>query len=84
MTPTGLPAGDGHARAVALPSEWPEQLAKRWDVAVGLGHASPVVAGSRVIVEAFGSAGRASQIRPLPLEKMAARYARGELAATVH
>jgi len=34
--------------------------------------------------EAFGCAGRASQIRPLPLEKMAAKYAKGELAATVH
>ncbi|MFZ5541511.1 MAG: class II fructose-bisphosphate aldolase [Pseudomonadota bacterium] len=34
--------------------------------------------------EAFGSAGRASRIRPLPLEKMATRYAKGELAATVH
>ncbi|MEW5882006.1 MAG: class II fructose-bisphosphate aldolase [Pseudomonadota bacterium] len=34
--------------------------------------------------EAFGCAGRASRIRPLPLEKMATRYAKGELAATVH
>ncbi|GMV57903.1 MAG: fructose-bisphosphate aldolase class II [Burkholderiaceae bacterium] len=34
--------------------------------------------------EAFGCAGQASQIRPLPLERMAARYAKGELAATVH
>ncbi|MFN3566843.1 MAG: class II fructose-bisphosphate aldolase [Burkholderiaceae bacterium] len=34
--------------------------------------------------EAFGCAGRASQIRPLPLEKMAAKYAKGELSATVH
>ncbi len=31
--------------------------------------------------EAFGSAGHASRIRPIPLERMAARYARGELAA---
>jgi len=29
--------------------------------------------------EAFGCAGRASQIKPVPLEKMAERYARGEL-----
>jgi fructose-bisphosphate aldolase class II len=29
--------------------------------------------------EAFGCAGRASQIKPIPLEKMAERYAKGEL-----
>jgi fructose-bisphosphate aldolase class II len=34
--------------------------------------------------EAFGCAGRAATIRPLPLEKMAVRYAKGELSATVH
>jgi fructose-bisphosphate aldolase class II len=34
--------------------------------------------------EAFGCAGRAEQIKPLPLEKMAQRYARGELRATIH
>ncbi|HZR33919.1 MAG TPA: class II fructose-bisphosphate aldolase [Nevskia sp.] len=34
--------------------------------------------------EAFGSAGQAAKIRPLPLEKMAARYAKGELRAVVH
>jgi fructose-bisphosphate aldolase class II len=34
--------------------------------------------------EAFGCAGRAPTIRPLPLEKMAAKYAKGELGATVH
>jgi fructose-bisphosphate aldolase, class II len=34
--------------------------------------------------EAFGCAGRAAQIRPLALEKMAQRYARGELGASVH
>jgi fructose-bisphosphate aldolase class II len=34
--------------------------------------------------EAFGCAGRASKIRPLPLEKMASKYAKGELSATVH
>ncbi len=34
--------------------------------------------------EAFGSAGQAAKIRPLPLEKMAVRYAKGELRAVVH
>lgn len=31
--------------------------------------------------EAFGSAGQAPRIRPIPLERMAARYAKGELKA---
>jgi fructose-bisphosphate aldolase class II len=34
--------------------------------------------------EAFGSAGQAAKIRPLPLERMAARYAKGQLDAVVH
>ncbi len=34
--------------------------------------------------EAFGSAGQASRIRPLQLDRMASRYARGELRAVVH
>jgi outer membrane protein assembly factor BamB len=33
-----------------LPAEWPEALAKRWEIAVGAGHASPVVSGNRVVV----------------------------------
>jgi fructose-bisphosphate aldolase class II len=34
--------------------------------------------------EAFGSAGQAPKIRPLPLEKMADRYAAGTLAPRIH
>ncbi len=34
--------------------------------------------------EAFGSAGQASRIKAIPLEKMALSYARGELAQLVH
>ena len=34
--------------------------------------------------EAFGAAGRASSIKPVPLEAMAKRYARRELEAAVH
>lgn len=34
--------------------------------------------------EAFGSAGQASKIRPVPFEAMATRYRKGELAAVVH
>ena len=34
--------------------------------------------------DAFGSSGQASRIRPLHLDKMAARYSKGELRAVVH
>ena len=34
--------------------------------------------------EAFGSAGHASRIKPIPLERMAQRYERGELDARVN
>src|SRR5687767_9365815 len=44
------PARDGVASAFTVPAAWPAQLTKKWSAAVGLGHASPVVAGNRVIV----------------------------------
>ncbi|HEX7967013.1 MAG TPA: class II fructose-bisphosphate aldolase, partial [Stellaceae bacterium] len=34
--------------------------------------------------EAFGSAGRASKIRPIPLDKMCQLYTTGKLAQVVH
>ncbi|MDR3391250.1 MAG: fructose-bisphosphate aldolase class II [Sulfuriferula sp.] len=37
----------------------------------------------RLRYEAFGSAGQASKIKPIDLEKMAAKYVKGELAAVV-
>jgi fructose-bisphosphate aldolase class II len=37
----------------------------------------------RLRYEAFGSAGQASKIKPVDLEKMAAKYAKGELAAII-
>jgi outer membrane protein assembly factor BamB len=43
------PGRDGSI-TVALPAQWPEALKKRWEVAVGAGHASPVVSGNRVVV----------------------------------
>jgi len=46
------PARDGVAPALTVPDTWPAQLTKRWEAAVGLGHASPVIAGGRVIVHA--------------------------------
>jgi outer membrane protein assembly factor BamB len=33
-----------------LPEQWPEALTKRWETPVGIGHASPVVSGNRVVV----------------------------------
>jgi len=46
------PARDGSASSFTAPTAWPAQLTKRWQVAVGLGHASPVVSGNRVVVHA--------------------------------
>ena len=34
----------------SLPTNWPATLAKRWEVTVGAGHSSPVVAGDRVVL----------------------------------
>jgi outer membrane protein assembly factor BamB len=42
-------ARDGVATFTA-PATWPQQLTRRWQVKVGVGHSSPVVAGDRVIV----------------------------------
>lgn len=44
------PARDGVASSFTVPAAWPAQLAKRWQVSVGLGHASPVVSGNRVVL----------------------------------
>ena len=43
-------ARDGVASAFTPPAAWPAQLTKRWQITVGAGHASPVVAGNRVIL----------------------------------
>jgi outer membrane protein assembly factor BamB len=44
------PARDGVASTFTAPTTWPAQLTKRWQATVGLGHASPVVAGNRIVV----------------------------------
>ena len=44
------PARDGVASAFTVPATWPAQLTKKWSATVGVGHASPVVAGNRVVV----------------------------------
>ncbi len=46
------PARDGVASSFTVPATWPAQLTKRWQVNVGVGHASPVITGNRVIVHA--------------------------------
>jgi len=45
------PARDGVASAFTVPTTWPAQLTKKWEATVGVGHASPVVAGNRVVVQ---------------------------------
>lgn len=45
------PARDGQTSAV-IPEKWPEQLALRWRVPVGSGHASPIVVGEKVYIHA--------------------------------
>src|SRR5687768_4161548 len=35
-----------------MPASWPAALTKRWEIAVGAGHSSPVVSGDRVILHA--------------------------------
>lgn len=44
------PARDGVASSFTVPASWPAQLTRRWQVAAGLGHASPVISGNRVVV----------------------------------
>jgi outer membrane protein assembly factor BamB len=45
-------SGDGQLHGFEPPAAWPEQLDRAWDATVGLGHASPVVAGRRIVVHA--------------------------------
>lgn len=45
------PQRDGIA-AFTAPATWPQTLTKRWELSVGAGHSSPVVAGNHVIVHA--------------------------------
>ena len=44
------PARDGVASTLTVPTAWPAQLTKRWQATVGLGHASPVVSGNRIVI----------------------------------
>lgn len=44
------PNRDGVVSSFAAPKVWPEKLKTIWKVPVGIGHSSPVVAGSRVYI----------------------------------
>ena len=46
------PARDGVASSFTVPTAWPAQLTKRWQVTVGAGHASPVIFGDRIVLHA--------------------------------
>jgi outer membrane protein assembly factor BamB len=44
------PGRDAHAVSFTLPSPWPAKLTERWQVDVGIGHSSPVVAGGKLYI----------------------------------
>jgi outer membrane protein assembly factor BamB len=44
------PARDGVASSFAPPATWPAQLTRKWQATVGLGHSSPVVSGTRIVI----------------------------------
>ena len=41
------PTRDGVA-TIDVPATWPRVLTRKWDAVVGVGHSSPVIAGSRM------------------------------------
>jgi outer membrane protein assembly factor BamB len=41
---------DGQVATFSVPTTWPKELVKLWQINVGLGHSSPVVSGDRVYV----------------------------------
>src|SRR5258708_13050401 len=46
----GGPHRDGSLSSTAAPAAWPERLKLRWKVTVGEGHASPILAGVRILI----------------------------------
>lgn len=44
------PARDGVARTFDTPRTWPDHLTKRWSVPVGIGYATPLLAGDRLFL----------------------------------
>lgn len=59
------PARDGRASGFEVPAAWPAELTKRWQVEVGEGYASPVVAGNSVF--AFARRGEEEAVVALSL-----------------
>src|SRR5687768_15183771 len=59
------PARDGVVPGLASRTAWPSALRPAWKVDVGLGHASPVVAGGRVYV--FARQGEEETLQALEL-----------------
>ncbi len=60
------PNRDGIAAGFALPASWsPDALARKWSVAVGEGHSSPVIVGDRVYI--FAREGEREVMRCLAL-----------------
>src|SRR3954453_12466035 len=46
------PHRDGVGDAITEPKPWPEQLKRKWQVKVGEGHSSPVLAGGKIYIHA--------------------------------
>jgi outer membrane protein assembly factor BamB len=44
------PSRDGVASGFQAPADWPASLTRKWEAVVGLGHASPVIAGDRIVI----------------------------------
>ena len=44
------PLRDGHVKGFVTPKPWPKTLSKKWELKVGEGHSSPILAGNRAFV----------------------------------
>ena len=52
--------------SLTAPANWPAALTKRWEIAVGAGHSSPVISGTRVVLHA--REGEREVVRAVDLE----------------
>ena len=69
------PGGTAIVASARPPAGWPTALTKRWSVPVGLGHASPIVAGATVYV--FARDGEQEVLRALDLASGKERWRSG-------
>jgi len=60
------PNRDARVTGFTAPKVWPKELTKRWSVDVGVGHASPIIAGGKVYV--FSRVGDDEITRSLDLQ----------------